>query len=533
MKPKLPIQLFVLFFVGTQALSGQTFDWVEHFPSNYTFNPQLTGSPVAVNEAGTVAHARLDSFAVNYGSTAFGTYVLESRSPSGTINWSLKFRHKVNISLLEMNAAGEVYAGGEFLEQWSTENGDTLENNNSPSSNNFFLIKLSPTGQTLWKQNLSNLHDMSRMDAITLDPNEVLWYATTNFMNGAIYAVDFIGNLLDSVLLYNALIISSLDFDNFGSLLIAGATSNGTFGIGDSTYTVPESYMMFFTRLNSSFLPQWIHFIHDVTFQFPCARADVDGNLIAFGPLLDTCHFGTIRFGNPQWVSDFFLVKADSNGVFQWGVQTPMFSSGITGRFEVTQPESVGLDNLGNIYITGKLYGHLQWPGGPLWSFGGTITEHRLLWASFDSNGNHRWVKTGGGTSFNVSHGIKTTSNGDCYFAAAVRDSSFFDQIQFGNGFPLAFVRGKINAAINSGMEEQYSNSTALYPNPSAGELNIDDACLDARMSIINRMGQIVYRNERLAPVKLNLTHLNDGLYLIRLEKESRSVTIKWLKYSQ
>ena len=80
-----------------------------------------------------------------------------------------------------------------------------------------------------------------------------------------------------------------------------------------------------------------------------------------------------------------------------------------------------------------------------------------------------------------------------------------------GNGNNYGFIRLKQKPTVSI-----VSNSSIkIYPNPTIGIINIANKKV-SQILVTNSLGKIVYQNKVIAS-QLNLSHLPNGLYIIRL----------------
>lgn len=78
-------------------------------------------------------------------------------------------------------------------------------------------------------------------------------------------------------------------------------------------------------------------------------------------------------------------------------------------------------------------------------------------------------------------------------------------------------------------------NNIRIYPNPSSGELIIDGNSFnnDINLSIINQLGQEVYHisKAQINLLKIDLSHLENGIYLIKLSDNNKVINNKFLLF--
>ena len=87
--------------------------------------------------------------------------------------------------------------------------------------------------------------------------------------------------------------------------------------------------------------------------------------------------------------------------------------------------ESVAIDSIGNVYVTGAFYGTMDFGGGNITSKGGDD----VFVASYTSSGVHRWSKAFGNAGNNHSFGVDVDSSGNVYVTGY-----FTGTVDFGGG---------------------------------------------------------------------------------------------------
>lgn len=106
------------------------------------------------------------------------------------------------------------------------------------------------------------------------------------------------------------------------------------------------------------------------------------------------------------------------------------------------------------------------------------------------------------------------------------------------NGYKGNQLRdGNVNIQTNVGISKIYDNSFdfTASPNPSDGMINLqlNQKMEDAQISIINYLGEIVYstRTSGENNIQLDMSNINNGSYLIKIETDNMSKSQKWIKY--
>ncbi len=114
---------------------------------------------------------------------------------------------------------------------------------------------------------------------------------------------------------------------------------------------------------------------------------------------------GTSTFGSTVLtalgVSDIFITKTNSNGVYQWAVKA--------GDGGSDRGLAIKTDSKGNSYVTGFYYGTAKFGSQTITSSG----LQDVFVAKYDAGGNLKWVVSAGGTQSDIGNGIAIDNKGD------------------------------------------------------------------------------------------------------------------------
>ena len=70
-----------------------------------------------------------------------------------------------------------------------------------------------------------------------------------------------------------------------------------------------------------------------------------------------------------------------------------------------------------------------------------------------------------------------------------------------------------------------------LYPNPAKNMLNIDGLESGSKVAVINMLGGVVEVREAWSRrVELDLSSYSNGVYFVRVIKDNKSITYKFIK---
>lgn len=124
--------------------------------------------------------------------------------------------------------------------------------------------------------------------------------------------------------------------------------------------------------------------------------------------------------------SDCFIAKYDNNGQFIWarwiGTNVGGFDNQEDGR-------GIGVDSLGNVYITGSFQQTVDFDPGPgVYNMTPATLYSDIFLMSLDVNGNFRWAKQIGGLSGVITvEDLELDANGDIYVCGELTSDVDFD----------------------------------------------------------------------------------------------------------
>ncbi len=217
--------------------------------------------------------------------------------------------------------------------------------------------------------------------------------------------------------------LSSVAVDSNNAIFVAGRHGGETdFGSPCGAITSQAALDYFVAKYNNYNSCVWVRTIGDAGFGGSLDLA-VDGgnNLYVLGDFNAELTFdGT----PPQYVAnerDIFLVKYDNGGGYQWSYQF--------GAEEHQWGESIDLDPSGNIALTGRFRGSLDFGCGTLTS----EDEVDIFVAKLDPTGGCLWSKHLGGPDSDEGRGVTTDNTGNI-----VTVGSHASDIDFGSGLEPA-----------------------------------------------------------------------------------------------
>jgi len=155
----------------------------------------------------------------------------------------------------------------------------------------------------------------------------------------------------------------------------------------------------------------------------PVINTDALGNVYTTGHYIGNVDFdpGEDTFNlSSAGNSDVFVLKLDPSGNFLWAKSF--------GGPSYEYSTSSCVDDFGNIYTTGRLYGTADF--NPDLSLNVNLTsagEEDVYVQKMDADGNFLWAKRFGGTSTDLAHSISVDNSGNIYTTGSFRSTVDFD----------------------------------------------------------------------------------------------------------
>jgi hypothetical protein len=492
-------------------------------------NPGYPDFPLELDENNSrVYSAHLLQHTLIYGSDLMGEHIMECRDLNGNNIWDITIGGSATVKRIKSDNAGNVYVTGMFMDTLYIGSQAFIANTGIGLNTNGYIFKLDINGNVLWARNLTlTWQDISYPSALDIDPQGNCWYAWTNFMEGKIVQLDAAGNDLTMHSVVSMKTIGNISFDLWGGLYVSGATDMGVFVMDSDTFWVNDQYNMFVARFKPDGQPHWAEFAHDITFQHPVVVADAAGNAYVTGTICDTSSFGNIFLHAPLPFCDFFVVKTDSSGNFQWALQQPQLLIGPFGTFEHGSNLHAGVDAANNLYFTGVQRGTVDWGNGFI-SSTPSPTERKISVVKVNPAGLVQWVKMGGSNDINYAHSLQTSTAGDCYLTGFVSDTAVFDTIAIQTTADRNFVLAKLGGTT-LGISEPNEYEQPVCWITSNGQLLLSDAFTGSQLEMYDITGKLVFS----IPVADNLTDisfLKRGVYAVRLQKEGNIASQKVIR---
>ncbi len=341
----------------------------------------------------------------------------------------------------------------------------------------------------------------------------------------------------------------SIALDAAGNIFLTGYIT-GTSNLdpaGTHNFTSNGAGDIFIAKYNSSGIYQWAGTFGSTTAydeQGMGICTDISGNVYITGSFCGTSDFDISPVSTynitPVAVGDIFIAKYNSSGVLQWANDIGG-CGGIQGNGIATNNSAV--------YVTGYYQCNPDFDPSasvvtPSW-FGG----YDMFLASYNvSNGNLIDLNGMGDVSGDMGNAIAI----DNYTGAVVLTGYFSQTVDFNPTGPSLFLTSAGNSqdvflAKYNGSDplsvETFSasitqNKISVYPNPSSDFISYD-VLMSAGDLITNRIfdgtGKKVMQTEIFGAsgknnIKLDLTSLSNGIYLLMVNNKSEQKQVKFIK---
>ncbi|MDP1725933.1 MAG: SBBP repeat-containing protein [Bacteroidota bacterium] len=465
---------------------------------------------------------------------------------SGNLVWAKRMGGILSdyANAITVDRSGNVYTTGYFYGTADFDPGESTFNMTAGGFNDVFVSKLDSSGNFVWAKQMGG----ASMDAgisLCIDTDGNLFVAggfsdSADFnpdtlrihsfnANGAydffIVKLDFSGNFIwaRSIGGIDDDYVNSIKTDQSGNLYVVGAFSDVVdFDPGESKHylTVTGLRDIFVIKLDTVGNLVWVKQISGTEYGGCSSLAlDLLGNIIFTGWFSGTTDYdpgpGTFNktsFGG----ADIFIAKLDTSGKMIWAKTVGGILNDIGSGVDV--------DKNGAVYATGYFGDVVDFdPGAAEYQLFGS-GEFEIYILKLDSTGNLDWALSLGGPYSDYSRALAVDVSGSVITTGSFVASADFDP---GDGVYFLTSTGASDIIVHkmsqgtSGINDYtYNNNINIYPNPNSGIINIDINGIrnNIYVQILNSTGQIVLEeNLNSITSALNIQHLTDGLYLIKI----------------
>ena len=346
--------------------------------------------------------------------------------------WEWATTDSCNLTAIATDAAGNVYAAGNFSSATVNFGGYTLNNATSTSyPRNLFLVKYSPTGNVLWAiapttWPMDDFYDLQPA-AITTDASgnvyvcgifrcDVVFFSsgyeltTASHYNAFVVKYDATGNAVwaRQGSANRPLTCNSIAIDSWGHLTVSGSFVRdigfgpvGLHGPNDTT----SMYVVQWDTAGTPLRGTMITNVYDVL-----SATDYAGNTVATGIFTGWAAVGTTTLTSTA-PSDLFIAKLDSGGNTTWAKHIPAGSP-------TDKPSAITTDPAGNIIIAGNYT-------NPILSFDAInlamndTDSTDIFLVKYDAAGDALWASTATGPGNDYSNAVACDAWGNIYLTGS------------------------------------------------------------------------------------------------------------------
>jgi len=500
----------IIFMLSVLTAQLQTFEWLQTVDVDYSYNPEMVNYSSASDTHensflfGTLQH-------VDFYTGSFGELMLRKYDADGNLMW-VKILYGLGMAKGSVcDTDGNLYITGKHRSVIDFWGDDTISY--AGITPNSFLAKVNPNGDLLWAMNMNDLYPgLSEINDITTDVEGDLYLGISGFPDSYVSKLNPEGDILMEILQTKAGIISGIDIDDSGNVVVTGSCSGNESLFGGENYVTPFGYSMYIAYYDASGSPQWVEFAEDVTCIFPKVKFDSQGNIYWTGALDMASTFGGIQSGGPSWVYDFFVVKVTPSASFEWVFEVPQPP---TGDAMIGKIAPLDITSNDNIIIGGFTRNNVDWGNGVVSS---TDNYYNIIIMEVSTDGIAQWVKTAGGDYYDNVHSLSVSPLGNIFVAGITGDTVSFDTISHQSDLFFYPYLAKIDYETATGISSPDNKNEKLlvFPNPAADHIYLGSSDI-RRVSVFSVDGMLV-KETTLAPgtTRLDIEELKSGFYLIR-----------------
>ncbi len=519
---KILLTLLLVPFAGF----AQQFQWLKTPAVSMPYNADMVGYPNTVDPQGNVYVAGYKDNHYVYNSI-MGDVSLTKYAPDGFEFYNQTLTGKVQVHRLCADGNGNVYAAISYLNTLSV--GELVFETNFQSEV-YLLLKFDQNGNPLWYKHFTPFdygdgfyNEITELRAMTMDNTGKLYLGYADFMQSIIEEINpENGTTIRSINQGDVRRVTSLATDNQGNLYATGSCAGNSARYNNTPAGTSLQYNDYIVKYAPDFSFQWVKYIEDITCSTPEVAAKSEDEIYFAGTQFSATSFDNITTEGPLYgMDDFFLAKLNHNGEYQWVREV---SGG--GAFILGNRNFLAVDPIGNVYLSGRSRFDINWGNGFTSGTGAYTYDATLV--KYDSEGNTQMVKTAPSQIMSRFDGVAVANSNDVYcsgmgFGFISIDTISYDPGQISAAYP--FVT-KLEQTI-AGNTNPKAKMPVLYPNPATNTLYLKGITQNTSAEIYNMLGQQVLVVAINPGQPLNISALQTGSYVLKLDNSN---PIKFIK---
>jgi len=502
-------KLYLLFILATSVINSQNFEWLQTPPISFSMNPDMIAYSTACDPGGNVYLTGFKDGAYPY-TDILGNLYFNKYSSNGSLLFSKTISGKAFAYNMISDSDGSIIIALGFLDTITL---DDITLTETDQNMRYVLVKFDSAGNRLWHKVLAlpvnGMDLVSNLRALATDTENNVYAGYDNFSTGRIVKYSPAGIELQTIEQLNVGRITSIDVDDVGNIYAAGSCASSEMATF-SGVVAPSGlqYNTYLVKYSPEGIYQWVKFVDDVT----CSEAHVvaysEDAIYYSSYLYGDYMFDTIQAEGPvQSAADFFLVKLNGNGQYQWVREVPGTGSLGPGRCNF-----LNVDVSGNIYLSGFTDGAINWGNGV--QTPGGVRKSVLL--KYNPEGNAVSAVTAAG-GYGRADSVALNTSGDAFIAGMGFDHGMFGTIEYDSPQDEYYTYLTKITATSLGVAEQQIGKMTLYPNPAADHFYVSGN-VEAKGSIINMLGQKIMDMRVKPNVPVSISGLPKGTYFVLLE---------------
>ena len=323
----------------------------------------------------------------------------------------------------------------------------------------------------------------------------------------------------------------SITIDNSGNIYIAGefyGTTDFDPSLTGTTYLTPVgSGDIFFAKYDNNGNYIWAKSIGN-PIDDNCKNIKVDSSgyvyitgcfrsIVDFDPDTSTANLTSVGY------YDIFFAKYDDNGSYVWAKNI--------GSVLDDMGNCIDIDNLGNVYITGRFQNIADF--NPSLSGSTNLTsmgQNDIYFAKYDHNGNFMFAKSIGSINHEDSYSLSVDGYENIYITGSFQDIADFDpgigtaNLTSVGSDDIFFAKySKVETTVD--MLNEKTECFKIYPNPAKDKIiisNNSEVFKINKISILNIYGNKIvdYNFQNQNSIEIDIKMLTKGIYMVKIQTD-------------